>query len=339
MKKIFLSVALLVSGMCVNAQMYVYKNGEVVYKMEDGVADSIVFHAPNNIIVGGIDTPEEIEVVTPFNYNSAVSYHAAPNNYLNPCAQSGRVVKEYYNGIRGNKALNVYLPYGYDENKKYNIFYLMHGGGENENTIFGNDVNLQYILDNMIMNGELEPMIVVTPTFNGNGSEAQNFYEEFRASVIPFVEGKYSTYAKSTSAADIAASRRHRAYGGFSMGAVSTWNVFLNCLDICAYYMPLSGDLWYGNSNQEKAQRIDKAISDSKLSKRDYFIFAATGSDDIAYPNIGPQIEAMRPSGYFDYTSDFSKGNLYFMVAPGLTHWWGYVRHYVYDALPYFFHE
>ena len=41
----------------------------------------------------------------------------------------------------------------------------------------------------------------------------------------------------------------------------------------------------------------------------------------------------------FKYTSDFSKGNFYFLEAPDKTHWWGFVRHYVYDALPYFFHE
>ena len=38
------------------------------------------------------------------------------------------------------KHLNVYLPYCYDTNDKnikYNVLYLMHGGGEDENLIFG----------------------------------------------------------------------------------------------------------------------------------------------------------------------------------------------------------
>ncbi len=47
----------------------------------------------------------------------------------------------------------------------------------------------------------------------------------------------------------------------------------------------------------------------------------------------------MKKMPVFTYTSDFSKGNLYFLEADGLTHWWRFVRHYVYDALPYFFHE
>lgn len=47
---------------------------------------------------------------------------------------------------------------------------------------------------------------------------------------------------------------------------------------------------------------------------------------------------------HFTYTSDFSQGNFYFLVANSndgvkKTHWWGYVRWYIMDALPYFFHE
>lgn len=277
----------------------------------------------------------------PFDYNANLQYKAAPDKYINePASQQGTIVKETYNGINGQKSLHVYLPYGYDESKKYNIFYIMHGGGENENTIFfDKDAKLGNILDHMIQNGELEPMIVVTPTFNGGNCTAQNFYNEFRQSVVPFVEGKYSTYAESTSAEDIAASRMHRAYGGFSMGAVSTWAVMQNCLDIVGYYMPLSGDHWSGNSGDDKARSIAGAIDNSGLAKDEYFIMCATGSEDIAYPNVTPQIEAMKNYSQFVYTSDFSQGNFYYMVAPGLTHWWGYVRHYVYDCLPYFFHE
>ncbi len=282
--------------------------------------------------------PPEPEKI-PFNYNPSVSFKEAPGNYFNQCSKPGKVIKENYNGINGNNSLNVYLPNGYDESKKYNIFYLMHGGGENENTIFGqNDTMLQNLFDNMIANGELEPLIVVAPTFNK--TEAGRFYSEFRQSVVPFVEGKYSTYANmDTSPDSLKASRMHRAYGGFSMGSVSTWAVMENCLDMVGYFMPLSGDHWNGNSAYDKAKSIANAVDRSGLKKNEYFIFAATGTTDIAYPNVNPQIEEMKKMSQFVYTSDFSKGNFYFLVAQGKDHWWGNVRHYVYDALPYFFHE
>ena len=220
----------------------------------------------------------------------------------------------------------------------------MHGGGENENTIFSNDVKMQNILDHMIMNGELEPTIVVTPTFNGcpapdNNMGAGTVWDEMRQSIIPFVEGKYSTYAESTSIEDLRASRYHRAYGGFSMGGGSTWNMFNNNLDICAYYMPLSGHCWGG------AQAVQNAVDKSGLSQREYFVLAATGDQDLAYNNMVGLIDPLKKDTQrFTYTSDFSEGNFYFLVARSegnnkKTHWWGFVRWYIYDALPYFFHE
>ena len=274
-----------------------------------------------------------------FNYNGNVQFKEAPGNYFSQCQQQGKVTQENYNGINGGNSLYVYTPYNYDPSKKYNIFYLMHGGGEKESTLFfQDDTMIQNMLDHMIMNGELEPLIVVTPTFNK--TEAGKFYSEFRQSVVPFVEGKYSTYAgKDTSAESLKASRMHRAYGGFSMGSVSTWAVFENCLDIVGYFMPLSGDHWNGNSAYDKAKSLANAVDRSGYKTNEYFIFASTGSDDIAYPNVNPQVEEMKKMSQFVFTSDFSKGNFYFMVAPGKTHWWGYVRHYVYDSLPYFFHE
>ncbi|WP_294483072.1 family 43 glycosylhydrolase [uncultured Ruminococcus sp.] len=271
----------------------------------------------------------------PYKYNSNLQYKEAPSSYFKQPSKHGTVVKEYYNGINGNNVMNVYLPYGYDKSKKYNVFYLMHGGGENENTCFNDtSIEIDLMLDNMIANGDIEPMIVVTPTFN-KASSADGVWDEMRRSIIPYVEGKYSTYANgNTSISSLKASRYHRAYGGFSMGGGSTWANFNNNLDIIAYFMPLSGHCWDG------AGKVLSSARNSGFKKNEYFVLAATGTKDIAYENMVPMInELKKNTDVFTYTSDFSKGNLYFLEAPNNTHWWGYVRHYIYDALPYFFHE
>ena len=280
-----------------------------------------------------------------FDYITNMQHHQFPNDYTSKCQQSGQIVKINYtssNNGQGTNA-NVYLPYGYDQNdtsKKYNVFYLMHGGGENQNTLFYTDVYFGEILDHMIMNGDMEPLIVVTPTFENGGVD--KFWNELVNDLIPAVEGKYNTYLTSTSKDSIKASRYHRAFGGFSMGGVTTWHCFLNILDYVAYYMPLSGDCWVGNSAQEKAANVANAAKKSGYKPDEYFVFCATGQDDIAYPNIAPQVEAMKNyPEQFIYTSDLSKGNFYFLVshASNSTHWWGNVRHYIYDILPSFFHE
>ena len=269
--------------------------------------------------------------VSDYEYDPAVSYKEAPSDYYRKdCQQAGRVIKETYTGINGQNTLNVYLPYNYDPEKKYNIFYLMHGGGENENTVFGTDVEFDRMLDHMIMNNEIDPMIVVTPTFNK--ASAEKVWDEVKQSIVPFVESKYSTYAENTTPEGLEASRMHRAYGGFSMGAGSTWNVLINDINYFGYFMPLSGHCWGG------AQAVINAVEGSKY-KNSTYIFAATGTEDIAYGNMVPLINSLKNSSTFTYTSDFSKGNLYFLEAQGNTHWWGVVRHYIYDGLPSFFHE
>ena len=296
-----------------------------------------------NFVLGRIT---KFEVYIPpkseYVYDPAVTYKEAPGEYFNAISsdKAGKIVQENYSGINGNKTMYVYLPNGYDESKKYNVFYLMHGGGENEKTCFyDKSTYIANMLDHMIANGELEPMIVVTPTFNGcpsvdgNGGAA-TVWDEMRKTIIPYVEKKYSTYADSTSEADLKASRYHRAYGGFSMGGGSTWNMFINNLDICAYYMPLSGHCWAG------AAGIQNAIDKSGFKPNEYFVFAATGSEDVAYGNLSGLCNSLKgDTKRFKYTSDFSDGNFYYLVAQGKTHYWGYVRHYIYDALPSFFHE
>lgn len=286
---------------------------------------------------------EKVIITPEFEYDANLQFREMPGNYRNTCSERGTVVRENYtssNDGRGTSA-NVYLPYGYDSNdtsKKYNVFYLMHGGSENQDTIFGPDAELDNILDHMIMNGELEPLIVVTPTFDHGGVEI--FYQELVKDLIPLVEGKYNTYAESTTTDGIKASRMHRAFGGFSMGGVTTWHCFLNILDYVAYYMPLSGDCWVGNSAEEKAANCANAAKNSGYSTHEYFVFCATGREDMAYPNVAPQIDAMkRYTDQFIYTSDLSQGNFYFLVWNSGVHWWQNVVNYIYDVLPYFFHE
>ncbi|WP_020620535.1 sugar-binding protein [Paenibacillus daejeonensis] len=245
-----------------------------------------------------------------------------------------------------DKKLHVYLPHGYDASasKQYNVFYLMHGGGENEDLLFGGpgqDRELKKILDNMIAAGDIEPLIVVTPTFNDGKNDVALFHEELMTSIVPLVEQEYSTYAESGSLADLKASREHRAFGGFSMGSVTTWYTFVNALDYFKYFVPLSGDSWVieqrggGLKPAETAEYLADVARKSGYKPQDYYIFSATGDLDIAYPNLNPQIDAMKQlTDVFIYSSDAKKGNFYFMTVEGGTHAWNWQNQYIYGILP-----
>ena len=283
---------------------------------------------------------------------SVKEFKAVPVEYKAESKQKGTIERLEYKAAnlkngKDLKKLNVYLPYGYDakdKTKKYNVLYLMHGGGENENLLFGGpgqSKELKKILDNMIANGDIEPLIVVTPTFYGGKNDVAYFHEELMQNVVPLVELKYNTYLESSKQKDLKASREHRAFGGFSMGSVTTWNTFIHCLDYFKYYLPLSGDCWVmgqtaGSSKaKETAEYLAKVAKDAGYGPKDYYLFCATGDADIAYPNMKPQMdEMMKLKDSFIFSADINKGNTYFLVCEGGTHAWNWVNQYIYDILP-----
>ena len=311
---------------------------------QSGTVDTADLVALQQFIHGVIDKFPVAEKPEPpksnYVYPSNITYHESPagKDYTQAVATGGKVTREYYNIGSGDNTCLVYTPPGYDSSKKYNILYLMHGGGENEKVIF-EEFKLNNILDNAILNGEIEPLIVVTPNFNK--CTAQTFYKEWRQYLIPAIEKKYSTYAEGdVSEANLKATRFHRGYGGFSMGSASTWaGIVHGGMEICAYWMPLSGDNWEANSGFTKSQTIADEIDRIGLKDDEFFIIASTGSEDLAYPNMKPQFEEMHKNSKFKWGTDLSQNNSYFLVAPDKTHWWGFVRWYVYDTLPIFFHE
>ncbi len=304
---------------------------------EDGAADIFDLAALKQMLISPSGAEPLSSGGQAYQYDPAKRYKEYPASYKNASPLAGKIVKETYSGINGTNSLNVYLPYGYDQNKQYNVFYFMHGMWDDENSLFYKDNGeMQRVLDNMIRNGDIEPMIVVTPTFNK--SDPENVWKEIRQSVIPFIETKYSTYAKSGSETDLRASRMHRAYGGFSMGSVSTWAAFENCVDIIGYFMPLSGAHHWGSGDADPDALV-RAVSKAGLQKNEYFIMSATGTSDFAVGNLSAQIEAMKKREQFVYTSDFSKGNFWYILVDGGQHDWYYVREYLYNCLPFFFHE
>ena len=266
-----------------------------------------------------------------------------PNYLYNNDAPEGSVVSFTYktknhkndNGREYDKSALVYLPASYDENDtetKYNVLYLMHGGGDSPKWFLGGEglkSKFTRMLDQMIYSGEIEPMIVCAVSYyEGYSNDAtQNcidFHLELMNDVVPLLETTYNTHAEDVTPEGLAASRTHRAFGGFSMGAVTTWSVFENCLDEFAYFMPMSGDCWSlgmtaGNSkSKQTAEYLAQKVADSGKTAEDFFIYSGCGTTDSANPNLTPQINAMKLlTDTFQYCDNFVNGNLYQCVVPG----------------------
>ena len=283
-----------------------------------------------------------------------------PADYYIPAEKQGTLETFAYqshdyvgNGEMVRRSATVYLPYGYEESDvdtRYNILYLQHGAYGTERTwmVEYGDA-FKNMIDHMIEDGLVEPMIIVMPYLpSGNqwyhDTTSVFYQEEIRTDLMPAVESRYHTYAEDTSDSGFAVSRSHRAFGGFSAGGTTTWQVFLDGLDRFEYFMPLSGGLTLGGSgatDKTDAKQLSDATVSSGYGKRDYFIFAATGTRDVAYQGLTAQIEAMKScTDAFDFTeSGFAEGNLMYYTVEENRHDYQYTYEYIFNGLPLLFHE
>lgn len=325
----------------------VYQN--VDYHVIDGAGHGFAGNDFEEAVEYVFDYLLEIGMIT----DGASEIHIVPESYNSAAEHPGTVERFEYTAGSDTKTAYVYLPYGYADNEaRYNILYFMHGGGGNAGQFYNRSYALNGILDHAIENGEIDPLIMVTPTFyppDDNDASVSNaaqltteFHEEFIGDLMPAVERHYRTYAETTDAEGLEASRNHRAFGGFSMGSVITWYQFVNALDYVAYFMPLSGECWeYGNqggaSHPEKTADFLNDFVASAQYGDDFYIYAMIGSDDIAYNAMNLQLNAMRETKQFTFGTSAQNGNISFGVLDGGTHDYANCCNYIYTILPYFF--
>ena len=277
-----------------------------------------------------------------------------PNEYLTVSDKPGKVVKieydteDYYRNERDiTKTAYVYLPYGYNENEQYDIFYFMHGWTGTADEFFTiMNGSIKNMADHMIENDDIPPTIFVAATFDADNApqdfgtsvgELRQFHLDFKNALMPAVESKYSTYAKSVSDEDLKVSRAHRAFGGFSLGSVTTWNEFVYNYDYIGYFLPMSGACWYygGYGDYypvETCDYFEDMINKNDLNERGYFIYAATGTRDAVLDQVEIQMSEM-----LDRKDFFTDEHLVYYMKQGGVHDMVAVREYIYNALPVFF--
>lgn len=287
--------------------------------------------------------PEELEYV--------------PDGYTRPAGHPGTLEKLEYETWESfsyaektqklTKTAWVYLPYGYDGSRQYNILYLSHGGWSNETTTMGtpgNEREFKHIVDHAIEDGRIQPLIIVLPTYNNTSPSdsgdyslalrlTDNFHNELVNDLIPAAESKYSTYAESTDPAGLAASRDHRAFGGFSMGSMNTWRTFQYCLDYFRYFAPSSG------GPIGDGEFMADIVRDSGHTANDFFIFAASGTDDFAYSGFKSGVMDMAGTDIFTLANNERDGNLSFLEREGYSHDGRAANEYMYNALRFFWNS
>ena len=226
-----------------------------------------------------------------------------PEELRQPCAHAGTVehviyeTQEYFGVAPGvelkyNKRMSVYLPYGYDPEKQYDVIVILHGMGcletywLDEEQFYDHGDTMIYtrdVLDNLIDRGLIPPVIVCSPTFYKDQVvdlgyvNAANFATELRNDILPFILENYGTYAAEPTLESAAQSRDHFAFVGLSMGSMIGFQSALSlCLDVFSYFGLYSG---FGTYPANIIQNIEK---DEFKDLPIHYIFNAVGQWDVA---------------------------------------------------------
>jgi len=217
-------------------------------------------------------------IEVPFKGDSIYAFKNIPHGDI-------RIKRYYSNVYRQWRQFYIYTPAGYDENqdKKYPVLYILHGGGEDERG-WAVQGKTDLILDNLIANKKAEPMIIVMPDgntntdFGGFGEGALKMFEsELKQCVIPFVEKNYRVKTDSKS----------RALAGLSMGGLQTLYVGINNSELFSYVGVFSSGWLIGRMDELANQQYSfmKNNADKINSNFKQFWLSMGEKEDIAYEN------------------------------------------------------
>lgn len=164
---------------------------------------------------------------------------------------------------------------------------MIHGGGDTDNAwpTIGCAGN---ILDNLLDEGMIKPMIVVMP----NGSikteklldRVPIFTKDLMTDIIPFVEATYNVFTDS----------EHKAIMGLSMGGLETLEAATIHYNDFGYVGVLSSGWWISDSwatqrgmtdnREQRVTHLKKIAADFNDSVKMLY-FTQGGTEDLAYEN------------------------------------------------------
>jgi len=192
------------------------------------------------------------------------------------------------------RRMQVYTPPGYNhDNRAYPVLYIMHGGGGND-TDWIVDMRANYILDNLIAQNKIVPMILVapdgylTPTGSGGEGATDPFPEELLGSIVPAIEQNFR----------VAPGGNNRAMAGLSLGARWTMDTMIQHPGDVAYIGSFSGRLSVATC-QDLTQNHSDLLTNPDINKRTkLFWYTFGGPDDLNRPGVTADVAATL--GMFD---------------------------------------
>ena len=218
----------------------------------------------------------------------------------------GAVAQRFYwsETLRETRRLHVWTPAGYEKSAEaLPVLYLIHGGGDNDASWPGVGA-AGWILDNLLAEGKMVPMIVVMP----NGTiqtpdmmgEVPLFGEDMVRSIIPFIEANYR----------VIPDQAHRAMAGLSMGGMETVETAFRHPELFSHVWVLSSSFSPGRQKEYVEQIALKQIAPALNRNFKRLVFTQGGPADIAYHNCQEALGYLKDAGVrYEYMENAQAGH------------------------------
>jgi len=231
-------------------------------------------------------------------------------------------VRYFSNVTQTQRQMQVYTPPGYNhDNRRYPVLYLMHGGGGNDTDWIVN-MRANYIIDNLIAQDLVVPMIVVMAdgyvgSYPINGPITEDLFpQELMESIIPTIEEYFR----------VAPGAKNRALAGLSLGGLWTLDTILLEPGAFSYYGVFSSG-WFPAFRADLVQNFEYLLTNPVINKRTKLLWITIGGpEDIAYINNYATLELL---DQYDINYTFVQGTG--------GHVWDVWRHNLRDFAPLLF--
>jgi enterochelin esterase family protein len=247
-------------------------------------------------------------------------------------APHGTVQQRWYASktLDATRRAHIYTPPNYEKSTdRYPVLYLLHGAG-NDDSAWTESGRANVILDNLIADGKLKPLIVVMPygyaypptSPLAAGPDAMKrqrsgFERDLIADLIPFVQANYRSYTD----------RDHRAIAGLSLGGGQALGIGLSHVDIFSRVAGFSAALGAVTSPEAGGLDFRALVADpKKMNTQLKLLWVGCGTDDTLY-NSNHEFSEMLMAGGIRHTFRSSEG----------AHTWLVWRRYLNEVAPLLF--
>jgi enterochelin esterase-like enzyme len=223
------------------------------------------------------------------------------------------------------RSVYVYTPPDYEKQKgKYPVLYLLHGSGDTESG-WATIGRANVILDNLLAEGKVKPMIVVMPfghpqpsvgfgSISPSNSDRAAFTRDLLEDVMPMVEKMYRISARPET----------RAIAGLSMGGGQSLNIGLTHLELFHWIGVFSAGL-PRNSDPEQTF-ADLFANPSASNKKIKLLWIGIGRQDPGFESA-QKLSDLLHKHEIEHIFHPSEGR----------HAWTVWRHYLNEVVPLLF--